>query len=144
MLVGGLLFASFKVTSLMLTARYRVVHLLYVISLLASSMATFGGAGIVPGIVFVVFWAVVFTSPSRPRMLLHAVIVLLLGCCLIGLMLPAFSSAREAARRMQCSNNLKQIILAMHNYYDDHGSFPPAYVTDDKGKNSASPFPMTS
>lgn len=97
-------------------------------------MATFGGGGIVPGIVFVTFWAAVFTAPSRPRMLLNAVLVLLLGCCLIGLMLPAFSSAREAARRMQCSNNLKQIALAMHNCYDDYGSFPPAFITGDNGR----------
>lgn len=41
--------------------------------------------------------------------------------------------AREAARRNVCMNNLKQIALALHNYHDKHGHFPPAYTVDDEG-----------
>lgn len=43
-------------------------------------------------------------------------------------------AAHEAARRMQCTNNLKQIMIAFHNYHDTNGSFPPAFTVDDNGK----------
>src|SRR3954451_11798156 len=59
--------------------------------------------------------------------LIELLVVIAIIGALIALLLPAVQAAREAARRASCTNNLKQIGVALHNYHDGHLVFPPGY-----------------
>jgi hypothetical protein len=105
--------------------RLSTLFLLFVV--LWSSMAVFGGPGGV--IVFVLLVLVAICIAGRSWLV--ALFGLLL---LVALLAPFMASAREAARRMMCSSNMKAIVMALLNYEVEYRCFPPAYIADKNGK----------
>ena len=113
--------------------QFRIVHIAYVVALIAISLATFGVPGLSLAFSAWLLWSLVFTSSSRPRVMLTTSLLVLNCCLVIHFMWPVFSSP-PATSRSRCPINIRRIVWALANYERQYGSYPPPYIPDKTGK----------
>jgi hypothetical protein len=100
---------------------------------LGSSLAVFGAWGIAV-FVLAVGLAIYVRDAESLLPLAYFFLIVLCSICLVGLLIPAIESGSGSGRRSQCFNNVKQIVVALLQYEQANGCFPPAYVADKNGK----------
>ncbi len=86
----------------------------------------------VPGILIALLVLLIWDS-RKPSLALCAIVsaIIYVGSCLLA---PGYVDLRSAWQRASCCRSVKSLLLALHNYHDAYGSFPPAYVADEHGK----------
>ncbi|PHR93511.1 MAG: hypothetical protein COA78_32755 [Blastopirellula sp.] len=112
--------------------QFRLVHLMYFMAMIGSSIATFGIFGVYISILIGYVWVTAFFKRTRPSFTLNVCLVIICTCCLL-CMIP-IGEARNAAVTTVCQSHLNQLSVALMNYEDTYGTFPPAYIPDKNGK----------
>lgn len=113
--------------------RFGIVHLFYITALIASGFAVLGGFSLVVSAGVMVFWVVAFEY-SKQGLLGRFIFLTLIAVFLIALLMPAVQVNREGPRRARCVNNIRQLILAIHNYHSANGFLGRAHEVDADGK----------
>ena len=115
--------------------QFNLWHLLALVTSVCVLGATYQWFGVevavfLAGICVVVLMVVAVAG----KRIVEVLVVLAIFGVLFVLLMPRTGGHGPASRRLACSNNLKQIAIALHNYHDVYGSFPPAYVPDKNGR----------
>jgi prepilin-type processing-associated H-X9-DG protein len=103
------------------------------VAVVATSLLTFDEPGLIVAAILLVVIGIIRAARSRGKAA-FAVACIAVACLGVGLLLPGFSRAGPASWRAMCHNNLKQIGIALYNYREANGSFPPVHLSDKSGK----------
>ena len=114
--------------------QFNLQTLLLVVLVVAASVAAFGPGGFVPALIIVALAVFLGWAKAKSVDTLPVAMVMALGLILLGLFSITTDRNSSGGRRYRCLNNLKQISLALHEYHNAHGRFPPACVPDADGK----------
>ena len=114
--------------------RFNVWTFCYVVAVFTTGIVAFGPIGVFLALVFVSIWAIVLAGRNRPVVSLLVFTTFVCFFIFVALVFPPVSRAGPGARRAQCMNRMKNISLALINYHEHYGTFPPAAVTNHAGK----------